>query len=87
MEQYLAIKKNKFESAIVRWMNLEPVIQSELHHKEKNKNIIYQHIYMESRKTVLMKNLFTEKKRRCRCREQTGGHSGRRREGKLAKQH
>jgi len=42
---------------------------------------------MESRKTVLMKNLFIEKKRGCRCREQTGRHSGRRREGKLAKQH
>ena len=33
----LSLKKNKFESVLVRWMNLEPVIQSEVGQKEKNK--------------------------------------------------
>ena len=32
----LAIKKNEFESVLVRWMNLEPVIQSEVSIKEKH---------------------------------------------------
>ena len=35
MEYYLAIKRNAFESVLVRWMNLEPVIQSEVIQKEK----------------------------------------------------
>ena len=30
MEYYLAIKRNKFESVLVKWVNLEPVIQSEV---------------------------------------------------------
>ena len=29
MEYYLAIKRNAFESVLMRWMNLEPIIQSE----------------------------------------------------------
>ena len=33
---YSAMKKNKFESVLVRWMNLKPVIQSEVSQKEKN---------------------------------------------------
>ena len=37
MEFYSARKRNKFESALVRWMNLEPVIPSEVSQKEKNK--------------------------------------------------
>ena len=39
MEYYSAIKRNKFESIIMRWMNLEPVIQSKVSQKEKNKYI------------------------------------------------
>ena len=37
MEYYSTIKKNKFELAVVRWMNLEPIIQSEVSQKEKHK--------------------------------------------------
>ena len=37
MEYYLAIKRNAFESFLVRWMNLEPIIQNEASQKEKNK--------------------------------------------------
>ena len=39
MEYYSAIKRNTFESVLMRWMNLEPVIQSEVSQKETN--IIY----------------------------------------------
>ena len=45
MEYYAAIKRNKSESVLVRWMNLEPVIQSEVSQKEKNKYHILMHIY------------------------------------------
>ena len=37
MEHYSAIKKNAFEPVLMRWMNLEPIIQSEVSQKEKNK--------------------------------------------------
>ena len=40
MEYYSAIKNNEFESAVVRWMKLDPVIQSEVSQKEKNKQCI-----------------------------------------------
>ena len=33
----LGNKKNTFESVLMRWMNLEPVIQSEVNQKEKDK--------------------------------------------------
>ena len=53
MEYFSAIKRNAFESVLVRWMKLEPVLQIEVSQEEKN--IIYEHIYMESRKMVPMK--------------------------------
>ena len=37
VEYYSAMKRNKFESAELRWMNHEPVIQNEINQKEKNK--------------------------------------------------
>ena len=36
-EYYSVIKGNVFESVLMRWMNLEPIIQSEVSQKEKNK--------------------------------------------------
>ena len=36
MKYYSAIKKNTFESVLMRWMKLEPIIQSEVSQKEKN---------------------------------------------------
>ena len=45
MEYYSAIKRNAFESVLMRWMNLEPVIQHEVSHKEKDKYCILTHIY------------------------------------------
>ena len=53
MEYYSAIKRNESVSVVVRWMNLEPVIQSEVSQKEKNKNVLM-NIYMESRKMVMI---------------------------------
>ena len=45
MEYYSAIKKNKFESVLLRWMKLEPMIQSEVSQKEKHQYSILTHIY------------------------------------------
>ena len=45
MEYYSAIKRNAFESILMRWMNLEPIIQSEVREKEKDKYFILMHIY------------------------------------------
>ena len=45
MEYYSAMKRNTSESVLMRWMNLEPVIQSEVSQKEKNKYHILMHIY------------------------------------------
>ena len=44
MEYYLAIKKNTFESVLMRWMKLEPIIQSEVSQKEKHQYSILMHI-------------------------------------------
>ena len=38
-------KKNKFESVLMRWMKLEPIIQSEVSQKEKHQYSILTHIY------------------------------------------
>ena len=46
MEYYSAIKRNTFESVLMRWMNLEPIIQSEISQKEKDKYLILTHIYL-----------------------------------------
>ena len=44
MEYYSAIKRNTFESVVMRWMNLEPLIQSEVSQKEKDIYHILIHI-------------------------------------------
>ena len=44
-EYYSAIKRNTFESVLMRWMNTEPIIQSEVSQKEKDKYCILTHIY------------------------------------------
>ena len=45
MEYYSAIKKNTFESVLMRWMKLEPIIQSEVSQKEEHQCSILTHIY------------------------------------------
>ena len=44
MEYYSSIKRNTFESVLLRWMNLEPIIQSEVSQKDKDKYCILAHI-------------------------------------------
>ena len=44
MEYYSAIKRNEFESVVVKCVNLEPLIQSEVSQKEKNKYHILTYI-------------------------------------------
>ena len=41
----LAIKKNACESVLMRWMKLEPIIQSEVSQKVKHQYSILTHIY------------------------------------------
>ena len=45
MDYYPAIKKNAFESVLMRWMKLAPIIQSEVSQKEKHQYSILMHIY------------------------------------------
>ena len=45
VEYYSAIQRNAFESVLMRWMNLKPIIQSEVSLKEKDKYCILTHMY------------------------------------------
>ncbi|KAB0344313.1 hypothetical protein FD754_021239 [Muntiacus muntjak] len=65
MEYYSAIKKNTCESVLMRWMKLEPIIQSEVNQKEK-------HQY-----SMLTITLYARQQKRHRCIEQTFGLCGR----------
>ena len=45
MEYYSAIKRNTFESVLMKWMTLEPVIHAKVSQKEKDKYRVLTHIY------------------------------------------
>jgi len=45
IEYHSAIKRNTFKSVLMRWMNLEPIIQREVSQKEKDKYYILTHVY------------------------------------------
>ena len=45
MEYCSTIKKNTFETILMRWIKLEPIIQSEVSQKEKHQCSILMHIY------------------------------------------
>ena len=45
MGYYSAIKRNTFESVLMRWMKLEPIIQSEVSQKGKHQYSVLMHIY------------------------------------------
>ena len=79
MEYYSAIKKNTFESVLMRWMKREPIIQSEVSQKEKQQYSILMHIYiyMEFRKIVTI-TMYSRQQKRHRCIEQSFGLCGRR---------
>ena len=55
LEYYSAIKRNASESVLMRWMNLEPFIHSEVSQKEKNKYCILMHIYIMHSSHMLVK--------------------------------
>ena len=46
MEHYSAIKKNSFESVLMRWMKLEPIMQNEVSQKDKHQDSILTRIYV-----------------------------------------
>ena len=60
--------KNTFESVLMRWMKLEPIIQSEVSQKEKHQYSILTHIY-GIRKMVTI-TLYVRQQKRYRCIEQ-----------------
>ena len=68
MEYYSPIKRNVFESVLMKWMNLEPIIQSEVSLKERK--ILYFNTYIWK---IVLKNLFTGQQWRNRHREQIYG--------------
>ena len=73
MEYYSAIKRNTFESVLMKWMNLKPIIQSEVSQKEKKKYCILTHIYgiqKDGTDEPICRAVW-----RCRPREHTRGHS------------
>ena len=77
MEYYSAIKKNSLESVLMRWLKLEPIIQSKVSQKVKHQYSILTHIYMEFRMMVKM-ILYTRQQKTHRYKEQTLGFCGRR---------
>ena len=79
MEYYSAIKRNAFESVLMRWMKLQSIIQRGVSQKEKDKYRILAHIhkYMEFREMVTT-TLYARQQKRHRCKEQTFGLCGRR---------
>ena len=74
MEYYSAIKKNAFESVLMRWMKLEPIIQSEV---ERNTPIQYINTYIWNLEIVTM-TLYARQQKRHRYKEQSFGLCGRR---------
>ena len=64
---YSHLKKNTFESVQMRWMELEPIIQSEISQKEKHQYHILTHIY-GIYKMVTM-TLYARQQKRHRCKE------------------
>ena len=45
MEYYSAMKRNAFESVLMKWMKLEPIIQSGVSQKERHKYCILMHVH------------------------------------------
>ena len=61
MEYYSAIKKTAFESVLMRWMKLEPIIQSEVSQKEKHLYNILMHINVKEGSEKVGLNLNSQK--------------------------
>ena len=78
MEYYSAIKRNPFEAILMRWTNLEPIIQVK---SEREEQISYINAY--TWKLERWYWLFAWQQWRCRHREQTYGHGERAGEGEI----
>ena len=76
MGYYSAIKKNTFESDLMRWMKLEPIIQSK---PERKTPIQYTNTYdvLESVRKMAVMTLYARQQKRHRCVEWTFGLRGR----------
>ena len=57
---YSGIKTNEIELFVVRWMDLESVIQSEVSEKEKNKYCMLTHIWNLKKKEIVLMNLWAK---------------------------
>ena len=60
MEYYSAVKRNTFESVLMRWVNLEPIMQSEVSQKEKDKYPNLTYIYIMEYYSLIKRNAFEE---------------------------
>ena len=82
IEYYLALKRNAFESVLMKCMNLDPITQSEVSQKEKDKYRILTHIYEIQKngteeftyratveKQTKRTDLWTSEEKRVRCVE------------------
>ena len=78
---YSAINRNTFESVLIRWMNLESIIQSEVSQKEKDKYRILTHIYGIQKNGT--EEFIQRAAWRSRHREQNYGHGERGGEGEM----
>ena len=83
MEYYSAITKNTFESVLMRWMKLEPMIQSEVSQKEKYQYSIPKHIY--GFRKMVMTILYVRQQKRHTWKEQSFGLCGRSKGGMIWK--
>ena len=77
MEYYSALKKNEFESVLMKWMKLELIIQSKVSQREKHKYSILTHIY--GRWKDGSNDPITRQQKRHRYKEQSFGLCERRR--------
>ena len=69
MEYYSAIKKNTFESVLMRWIKMEPIIHSGVSQKEKHQYSI-PNTYIWNLEMVTM-TLYARQQKKHRCKEQT----------------
>ena len=72
MEYYSAIKKNTFESVLMMWTKLEPIIQSEVSQKKKA-SIQYTNAYIWNLEKMVTITLYVRQQKRHRCIEQSFG--------------
>ena len=70
MQYYSAIKKNTFETVLMRWMKLEPIIQSEVSQKGKHQYRILTHMPVTlSMVMITLLSLTLRQQKRHRCIE------------------